>query len=502
MVGASVTLIGIALLLALAIQAGYFGPLARVVTGAVLAAALVGAGLLVKQRQRGSAGALGLVGTGFAAAYLDILAVTRIYEWVPPAVGVLVAGLVAAVGLVLARAWGSQLLAVLIVLGVAVLAPVIAPGEVLLVGSFLLALTIAAYPAQIGRHWVALDVARVLPTTLYAMIAVGVQGDGHRGTVMAVVLALVVLGTAAVGLRRGGPLSPNLLVLVATLPALVAGVAETRWVGLGVLVLVVIAHVAAAALTPVRGIDLPWQLRGVCLFVAAVTSIAAAARLVEGPYVPLAIVVVAISWVAASAVIRDRSLTVAAMITAVVALTTSPRLIPLAWLESEAPSTRWQHLAEAAALVVLLALLGVAARRIAPGQRALAATGLAAAALLAPLTLVLAGSLTARAVPGTHPADGFVVGHMLASVLWMVMAAALLVRGLGRGEHAGTAVRVGLALAALVVAKLLFYDLAALDGLPRVLSFIVAGIVLLGMGVWYAQALERSRTPVDNSTAE
>ena len=44
----------------------------------------------------------------------------------------------------------------------------------------------------------------------------------------------------------------------------------------------------------------------------------------------------------------------------------------------------------------------------------------------------------------------------------------------------------------------------ALSGLSRVVSFIVAGVLLLGMGVGYAQALERARrhrTPVDNPEA-
>ena len=63
-----------------------------------------------------------LVATGAAAAYLDVVAVTSGYGWVEPVPGLLLAGLVALGGLHLARRWGSELLAVLMVLGAAALA--------------------------------------------------------------------------------------------------------------------------------------------------------------------------------------------------------------------------------------------------------------------------------------------------------------------------------------------------------------------------------------------
>ena len=72
----------------------------------------------------------------------------------------------------------------------------------------------------------------------------------------------------------------------------------------------------------------------------------------------------------------------------------------------------------------------------------------------------------------------------------MATAAVLLLRGL-RGST--IAVPAGLGLAALSVGKLLLFDLSFLSGLARVLCFIVAGLILLGMGAGYAQALERSR---------
>ena len=162
-----------------------------------------------------------------------------------------------------------------------------------------------------------------------------------------------------------------------------------------------------------------------------------------------------------------------------------------------------EEVLEGVAVVALLLALGVMWRRALPAGESVSRAWWAAAALALPFPLVLGGAVLGEAAGiGDDPAgSGFLVGHALSTVAWMALAATLLVRGLGRSADAGTAVRAGLGLAAIAVGKLLFFDLSALSGLSRVLSFIVAGILLLGMGVGYAQALERARRhrlPVDN----
>ena len=49
----------------------------------------------------------------------------------------------------------------------------------------------------------------------------------------------------------------------------------------------------------------------------------------------------------------------------------------------------------------------------------------------------------------------------------------------------------GLALVAAAMAKLFLFDLGTLDGIFRVVVFIVVGLVLLGMGAGYARLLEK-----------
>ena len=89
--GVAVTLVGVVLLLVLAAQAGILRPEIRVAAGGVLAAGLVGVAVRWNRRAGGRTGAIALAATGVAAAYIDVVAVTTLYEWVAPAVGLLLA---------------------------------------------------------------------------------------------------------------------------------------------------------------------------------------------------------------------------------------------------------------------------------------------------------------------------------------------------------------------------------------------------------------------------
>ena len=54
----------------------------------------------------------------------------------------------------------------------------------------------------------------------------------------------------------------------------------------------------------------------------------------------------------------------------------------------------------------------------------------------------------------------------------------------------------GMALVAAAMAKLFLFDLGTLDGIFRVVVFIVVGLVLLGMGAGYARLLAQQWTAV------
>ncbi len=106
--GVAVTLVGVVLLLVLAAKAGLLRPEIRVAGGMALSVALVGVGVRLRGRPGGRIGAIALAATGIAAAYLDVIAITTIYGWVPAPVGLVIAAVVGAAGLTLARRWDSQ----------------------------------------------------------------------------------------------------------------------------------------------------------------------------------------------------------------------------------------------------------------------------------------------------------------------------------------------------------------------------------------------------------
>ena len=97
--GVAVTLVGVVLLLVLAAQAGILRPEFRVAGGVVLAAALIAAAWWLYDRPGGRVGAIALAATAIAAAYMDVIAVTTIYHWVPAPVGLGIAAVVGAGGL-------------------------------------------------------------------------------------------------------------------------------------------------------------------------------------------------------------------------------------------------------------------------------------------------------------------------------------------------------------------------------------------------------------------
>lgn len=87
---------------------------------------------------------------------------------------------------------------------------------------------------------------------------------------------------------------------------------------------------------------------------------------------------------------------------------------------------------------------------------------------------------------------GFYGGHMVATICWIVLAAALFGYAARRSRaERSVPIGAGLALVAAAVAKLFLFDLGTLDGIFRVVVFIVVGLILLGMGAGYARLLDK-----------
>jgi uncharacterized membrane protein len=490
-IGGVVTLAGVLLLLVLAIQRGYIGPVPRLMLGVGLGGALVGAGILLHRTPGGRPGTHAVAATGIAVLYLDVIGATSFYAYLPPWAG-LVAGLgVAAGAMLVALRWDSQPLATYVVLCCAASAPVLTRGAIVPLVGFLLVLQIATTPAQLYKRWGGLVLAAGAPPVLavlaHALTAAARAGHGPAATtvgVLCLVTATVQIAvatlTARVRREDDGALG---LVITGPVPTLLSALLVTRLTGLelvGALALILLAVSAArrplglparfadsaaaaglAAAFEATCLGFGGDVRAVALLAGAVLLALSAVRLRHpGAALAGALFGGAGSLLALGGAARAHVLAVApvdrlaagqvvTLGTTGVALAAAALTVAWAWVHTRAsgPAHRQWILAGCVALYGATAAMLAVGLAVSPDER------------------------------------GFLIGHVLVTVSWTVGALVLLVR------HAeSVALRVtGLALVGAAVAKLVVFDLASLSGIPRVLAFLGAGLVLLAAGARYAR---------------
>lgn len=504
--GVGVTLIGVALLLVLAAQAGILRPEFRVAGGAILAAALVAGGMWLRGRTDGRIGAIALTATGIAAGYLDVLAATRIYEWLPIVPGLGVAGLVAAGGLVLAHRWRSEHLGLLVVVPLTVLAPVLTGGLDTTLIAFMVVLCAASAWVQVGRDWIWLHAVRLaaptIPLTLVGLVGLaGWNAPGSSDPVFAAAVAVVVvLGVGGALLSMSTTRHREVVAGLAsatTVPALFAGSAmhlpgaiilqtSIALVLIGT-VLVGSGFIGSGAATRVMpdSVAQIWSATALLLLFVAVLvtfdgTVAVAVLLGLATVTGL----VARTWSTTSRVLLAGSSVIWAIGFAALLDAAPPYVLADADLIGRAANLE----------VVVASLFGASGALIlAAGWARLTDERVSRAAHIAAGVVVVyaltAISVTAGVLVGGP--DGFLAGHVLATTCWMALAGAALAYARRRGGAARTAaVTGGLVLVAAAIAKLFLFDLATLDGIFRVIVFIVTGLILLGLGAWYARALQ------------
>jgi uncharacterized membrane protein len=496
--GGAVTLLGVVLLMVLAASRGWFSPPLRVAAGAVLGAALIGIGGWLHRRPSGRTGALAVTATGFATLYLVVAAATALYAYLAEVPALVVALVVAGGGLGLADRWRSQLLGTGVVAGAALLAPALTAGWLLV--ALVLALQLAALPVVLRRDWPVLMLVAAAGPVLYGVVEAVRLAEGTAGelsTVAVALAALVVgLGTAAPAARLvARPPAVALLVVASAIPTVAAGSALDGWPG----ALVVLAAALGAAV------------------VASLTRGQPAVRLTAGATAALAVFQATVTALDGAAMVTV--LLAQAVLAAVVATATRSRFLlvvglvlggigVLAGLPTSAPPpVSFPQFPYAAGGVVsqqaLITAAGIAALVLAVAVALLVACGrlgwvrpdAASARLWAPIGLVGlygAGTLVITVALLISPdRTGFTAGHALVTVSWTVAALVLLARGITR-----PALRVtGLVLVAAAVAKLVLFDLVALDGIARVVAFLGAGLLLLAAGTRYARLVAEADPP-------
>ena len=488
--GVAVTLIGVVLLLVLAAQAGILRPEFRVAGGAVLAAALVAAAWWLYARPGGRVGAIALAATGIAAAYMNVIAVTTIYHWLPAPVGLVIAAVIGGGGLTMARRWDSQHLGLLVLVPLIGLAPVVTDGITLLLVGFMLALSATSLPVQLGKDWIWMHAAPTAASTFPLLVAlVAVYFDSRHDLWLAgacaIAAVLAIVGALILLPRTGNRAAMALLTAAGVVPVLCVSLAVDR-----VVAALMVAALAAALLAIVL-LGLPGVTGVVRQIWSALSAISALIAVtvafdgyIAGP------VLLAMAVVAAIAGRRDDIVRWAAIGFAVVGggiyLCYAP---PSALMRA----TELDTAAAVSTLVASVLLVACAITITWSWKSALRKEGAymwaGSAAVIA--YAVTSFTVTAGVLVGGE-GGGFFGGHMAATICWIAMAAALFIYAarLARTERS-LPIGGGLALVAASMAKLFLFDLGTLDGIFQVVVFIVVGLVLLGMGAGYARLLER-----------
>ncbi|WP_329054018.1 DUF2339 domain-containing protein [Amycolatopsis sp. NBC_01488] len=482
-VGGAVTLLGVVLLLVLAVQRGWLGPLPRVLVGAAFGLALTGAGGRLHRKPAGRTGAFALAWTGIATLYLDAVAATSLYDFLPVLAGLAVSLAVAVGGLLVALRWGSPLLASVVVVGCAICAPMITRGCTPELVTFLLMVQLATTPVQLRRDWSSLTPAAGVPPLLASVVSTA-AGHGGWANPAAALGAGAIGGTLALIVLRRRENDPAALAVLAAaiVPTLVAALPLPK------LQAVLVVAGAGVVLLAVWAARRWWPgLAGHLAGLAGLLAILqATVTQFDGPARAAVLLGEALLLVVAALGGRNRfALGTALGFAAIGGLVGVFFAVTPAFLmvyRNRPAGDVAGALAVALLLLAASVVLPWAAQRLevfrGPVDDLPIWLVAGVAALYGAAGVVLCGSLLA--LPDRA---GFLLGHALITVSWTIAALVLLLRGI---DVVGLRVS-GLVLVGAAVLKLVLFDLAALDGLARVGAFLGAGLVLLAAGTRYAR---------------
>ena len=491
--GVAITLIGVVLLLVLAAQAGLLRPEVRVAGGALLAAVLIGTGFRIGRDAVKRAAAAALVATGIAAALFCVLAAANIYHWLPVIAALVLTGLIAAGGFVVAGLWDSQALGVTVGIGLIAFAPFLTHGVTLTLAVFLLVYAAATLAVQLGRDWPVLFTVNTVATAvpLAVVAALGDRAEASQFAVAASVCFLLAVGSAVALLRTSGlPVAVALVGLIPLLP-LIGG---STVLGTTTTAILLGAAAALLALLTLLGPALPGADLGVrMVWLAGAVATTVVAIGVAGRANGLTLGLLAIALLLALASLYTEELATALRILATVALgigllaLAGPGLLQLVNASALSPGRR--------VVVVIGALLAMAAlavltRSWTQGRTDSDRNTFVVSASVVGLVLFNVLCVAVGALASGGSLTGFRAGHMCATIGFVAVGAvALLWARRLRGSSRTLVLTAGLIVLGVAVGKLFLFDLAALAGIFRVIAFIVVGLVLLGLGVAYAQSL-------------
>lgn len=493
-VGGLAVVLGIVFFVVMAVSRGWIDESTRVVLAFLGSAALFAAGVYLHEARGQTEAARAAVAASIAGLYASLAAATALYELVSTEAGLGVALVVGATATAIAVRWDSRLVAALGIVG-ALLAPVLVDADTSGVAlAFMAVALLSATGVLVWRRWDWLAVAAFVVSVPQLGLWLHDEYRERLGLALVVLAAFwAVYVVAAAGYELRVPterlrISSALLLLANAL--LVAGAgwaalddtghgsAATAWV-----LLVALAHLALGG----TGVPLRISNEIAALLVAVAIGLAAVglALALSGP-------ALVAGWAAEAAIVAwagrrigDRRAHVPAGV-----------FLGLAAVHVVAYEAPPAALADgvddlAVAAVALLAFVAAAlvVERSYEGppeewRTILRATLGAAIVYLPSLAIVDVTATEGGAEPGQTP-------QVLLSAFWAATGFATVVYGLLR-EARGLRLA-GLLLLGLAIGKVFLYDLAALDEIYRVLSFVALGLLLLAGAFAYQRVRAQRR---------
>lgn len=152
LVGGAAFLLGVAFLVALAVERGWIGETARVVLAFLAAGCVLGAGVWLHERHGRLQATLAMVGAGLAGLFLALTAASALYSLIAAPAALVVALAIGALAAGLAIRWDSRTVAGLGIVGT-LLAPVLANSLTTGGMTFLAVASASACAVTIWRRW-------------------------------------------------------------------------------------------------------------------------------------------------------------------------------------------------------------------------------------------------------------------------------------------------------------------------------------------------------------
>ena len=485
-VGGLAILIGVVFFLVIAVDRGWIGVEARVALAFLGSTALLAVGLYVHERSGQTDAAVATVATALASLYASLTYATSAKDVIGQEAGLLVAGLIGAVGAAIAVRWQSQFVAALGILG-ALAAPVLVDSDTsTLALAFMVIALGAAVAVLLWQRWGWLAIgAFLLSAPQLAFWADDTDGLALPLAVLALYWCLFVVAGIGYELRVPTsalrPSSASVLLVNAGFAAALGWVlidergsstGGTAWV-LGLTV----AHIVLG------GFGFRQRMSGeiAALLVAVGLGLSGVtlALALDGP-------ALVAGWSAEAAILawvarrtgEGRALVFSGAFLALAAFhTLSDEARPDALVDGVADLG--QALAAVVSVAVAALVVGFLAGR---ADLRMVLFAVAAVAFLYAASLAIVDVIQGDAVERSQTAQ------VALSAFWGVVGLATIVAGLVRDVRE---LRLGgLTLLGIGVAKVFVYDLAELEQLYRVLSFVAVGLLLLAG----AYAYQRVRT--------